>query len=158
MEKLELKHLAPYFPYGLKGVEYIGGELFLLCQIDLTKKYPTIWESNVNLNKQRTGCKPILRPLSDLTKEIEVNGEKFIPIEWLRNNIDKKIQFSKMGFLDYEVKGINPKLHYSIFDVYQYEIELSDILLFSEKLFEWHFDVFGLIEKGLAIDINTLNR
>ena len=25
-----------------------------------------------------------------------------------------------------------------------------------EKLFEWHFDVFGLIEKGLAIDINTL--
>jgi hypothetical protein len=25
--------------------------------------------------------KPILRPLSDLTKEIEVNGEKFIPIE-----------------------------------------------------------------------------
>ena len=26
-----------------------------------------------------------------------------------------------------------------------------------EKLFEWHFDVFGLIEKWLAIDINTLN-
>ena len=24
------------------------------------------------------------------------------------------------------------------------------------KLIEWHFDVFGLIEKGLAIDINTL--
>ena len=26
-----------------------------------------------------------------------------------------------------------------------------------EKLFEWHFDIFGLIEKGLAIDINTLS-
>ena len=25
------------------------------------------------------------------------------------------------------------------------------------KLLEWHFDIFGLIEKGLAIDINTLN-
>lgn len=25
-------------------------------------------------------------------------------------------------------------------------------------LFENHFDVFGLIEKGLAIDINTLNK
>ena len=24
------------------------------------------------------------------------------------------------------------------------------------KLFENHFDVFGLIEKGLAIDINTI--
>jgi hypothetical protein len=26
-----------------------------------------------------------------------------------------------------------------------------------EKLFEWNFDVFGLIEKGRAIDINTLS-
>ena len=25
-----------------------------------------------------------------------------------------------------------------------------------ERLLEWHFDIFGLIEKGLAIDINTL--
>jgi hypothetical protein len=25
-----------------------------------------------------------------------------------------------------------------------------------KNLFEWHFDVFGLIEQGLAIDINTL--
>ena len=28
----------------------------------------------------------------------------------------------------------------------------------AQKLFEWHFDVFGLIEAGLAIDINTLNN
>jgi len=27
-----------------------------------------------------------------------------------------------------------------------------------EKLISWHFDVFGLIEKGLAIDINTLKE
>ena len=26
------------------------------------------------------------------------------------------------------------------------------------KLFEWHFDVFGLINKGLAIDISTLSE
>ena len=25
-------------------------------------------------------------------------------------------------------------------------------------LYEFHFDVFGLIENGLAIDINTLNN
>lgn len=37
-----------------------------------------------------------------------------------------------------------------------YDIKLiryGDVL----KLLEWHFDVFGLIEKGLAIDINTIN-
>jgi hypothetical protein len=28
--------------------------------------------------------------------------------------------------------------------------------LIYEDLFELHFDVFGLIEKGLAIDINTI--
>ncbi len=27
-----------------------------------------------------------------------------------------------------------------------------------KKLFEWHFDIFGLIPAGLAIDINTLKR
>ena len=27
-----------------------------------------------------------------------------------------------------------------------------------QKLFEWHFDVFGLIDAGLAIDINTLEK
>ncbi len=27
-----------------------------------------------------------------------------------------------------------------------------------EKLLSWHFDVFSLIEKGLAIDINTLTQ
>lgn len=30
--------------------------------------------------------------------------------------------------------------------------------LLMQKLIEWHFDVFGLIEKGLAIDINTLKN
>jgi len=25
-------------------------------------------------------------------------------------------------------------------------------------LFKWHFDVFGLIKKGLAVDINTLKQ
>jgi hypothetical protein len=27
-----------------------------------------------------------------------------------------------------------------------------------EKLLEWHFDIYGLIEAGLAIDINTLEK
>ena len=27
-----------------------------------------------------------------------------------------------------------------------------------EKLLEWHFDIFGLLEKGLAVDINTINK
>lgn len=41
---------------------------------------------------------------------------------------------------------------------YGFEIENYKNMLYKdvEKLLELHFDVFGLIEKGLAIDINTL--
>lgn len=27
---------------------------------------------------------------------------------------------------------------------------------FQQKLLEWHFDIYGLIEKDLAIDINKI--
>jgi hypothetical protein len=40
-------------------------------------------------------------------------------------------------------------------DMYLANINPSEI---REKLAEWHFDVFGLIEKNLAIDINTLEN
>lgn len=123
--KTELKHLAPYLPYGLKSyVEYDGHKL--------------IKDINVNnvmcIVDGEVLSKPILRPLSDLTKEIEVNMEKFYPYE---------------------------KLHLCYSDVTNF---LNDDLWIGQwwdyekvtKLFEWHFDVFGLIEKGLAIDINTL--
>ena len=80
--------------------------------------------------------KPILRPLSDLTKEIEVDGEKFVPaIELNWSNITTDILS----------KSINLTNKFNNLFAFDYK-----------KLLEWHFDVFGLIEKGLAIDINTL--
>lgn len=33
----------------------------------------------------------------------------------------------------------------------------NQILLF-QKLYEWHFDLYGLIEKGLAVDIKTIKQ
>ncbi len=126
--KLELKHLAPYLPYGLK-----------FYSEDLSKKTnPFSWEMTA---KTELGLiiefqnKPILRPLSDLTKEIEHNGEKFRPLD----RTGKAYRFDILEHIE-----ANPLDH----------IDLSDALLF----FEWHFDVFNLIESGLAIDINTLEK
>lgn len=103
--ELKLEHLAPYLPYGLK----------------------------VSVNEGKLQYRPILRPLSDLTKEIDHNGERFVPQ-------------SKMSHLDLEwlitSKNLIMKTNY------------EDVL----KLLEWNFDVFGLIDQGLAIDINTLNN
>ena len=36
--------------------------------------------------------------------------------------------------------------------------QFTNYPLILEKLYEWHFDVFGLIEKGLAVDFNTLKN
>ena len=120
--KLELKHLAPYLPYGLKNQRafhkpkvidgivgnkvYFGDTVLFINQIE-----------------------PILRPLSDLTKEINMDGDMVSAYEILPRR-EKE---------DYK----NPIIGYWSWDAMQ-------ILL------EHHFDVFGLIDAGLAIDINTL--
>ena len=127
MEKLELKHLAGYLPYKLKLIDDKPKVMNAFCG------HSTNWCSiEYAIKMQR---KPILRPLSDLTKEIEVNGEKFVPLDelWKYHN------FSAMRWGDIETDPTR----------YPYTI--------VEKLLEWHFDIHGLIEKGLAIDINTLD-
>ena len=86
------------------------------------KTTDTYWNIKDILN-----YKPILRPLSDLTK---VNG----------------FSLSDMISHDYH----NPFWLPENFEV-KYLMHLD-----FEKLVSWHFDVFGLIEKGLAIDINTI--
>lgn len=76
MEKLELKHLAAYLPYGLK-MEILdfptGRKHYRKLKLDLGHDF--------NYYLQQNKVRPILRPLSDITKEIEVNGEKFVPLK-----------------------------------------------------------------------------
>ena len=126
--KLELKHLAGYLPYGLRvKVDYYSqheGRIFNFS--------PTIL---LDFSRDEYIVKPILRPLSELTKEIEVNGKNV--------NIFDRIEIYKGSGVDYLIEQIR----FGFVEVIIYNI-----------LLENHFDVFGLIEKGLAIDINTLNK
>lgn len=102
------------------------------------------YDNNVKTDK----LKPILHPLTDLTKEIEHNDEVFTPyIELLRLsgfNIDDMTQ-SELNDYKYAYSSINadPML-----------IPFLDGL----KLIEWHFDLFNGIESGEAIDVNTLDE
>ena len=179
--KLELKHLAPYLPYGLTGKtkkeiepwKIVGykedsfsiTEPTLLCTHSTYKNVINIWSRNI---------KPILRPLSDLTKEIEHNGEKIMPIlelakvsdnyfKWEFNN---ESLFHKSVFCKHENGwtyrfsiNTNGKKFYSINTTFDgIFTQTNDPHLVMIKLFEMHFDVFGLIDAGLAIDINTLNK
>ena len=66
--ELQLKHLAPYLPYRLKVTKDDWGRVFKMDNDGTTLNCIGI-DYILNIN-----AKPILRPLSDLTKEIEVNG------------------------------------------------------------------------------------
>jgi hypothetical protein len=87
---------------------------------------------------------PILRPLSEIVREIEHNGEKFVPID--------------------KIEDIYPEYIREDFDMAEWII---DSIVGNEnanglphgivqKLIEYHFDIFNFIESGQAIDINTL--
>ena len=130
MNKLELKHLAPYLPYGLKywSKEH-KSESILDCyrpecfdnemktiSMEAILRHPDIY-------------KPILRPLSDICEFIEHKGEEMM--------------LSLMGY------------GFPLHNLVSEEILKMDYETLT-LLFKLHFDVFGLIEKDLAIDINTL--
>ena len=145
--KLELKHLTYYLPYGLKMIclnyyeeEDIPYQKWLLSSLSVNdfdnRELDEWWNEQGDNFYVNSEFKPILRPLSDLTKEIEVNGEKFIPTEKL------SVHLFDWDFIDYVV---NRKHTEGIpFWVIQ-------------KILEWNFDIFGLIPQELAIDINRIN-
>lgn len=196
MDKLELKHIAPYLPYELNAYGSSDIWKILFCsnhKIAMSNGRHTLTRDIDDFN---TEYDLILRPLSDLAKEIEVNGEKFIPIVELwekyeahefRDNdiytlkrpvkhagfqtnkynfggadhtvtkIKHVVETNNMGDLVYDFRyewelrrfastDTTRRINHAI--AYQYDL--------FHKLFEWHFDVFGLIKSGLAIDINTI--
>jgi hypothetical protein len=138
MNKLELKHLAPYLPYGLKvkhdfqKVRYNGRKSPLEDWIMTLE--PSMLNCFILKDKRPFNRKPILRPLSDLSKD------QF-----------KMDEISKGAILFLSDIG---KLPYNSMKSHIGGIMYRDMI----KLFEWHFDVFGLIDQGLAIDINTLKN
>lgn len=128
----------------IKGYLGTGCKLIYACILDAENDEVNILDSRTLQHAVDTSygtyeVRLALRPLSDLTKEIEHNGEKFVPIEWLE---DKYYTLD----LHKECK--------SIFEDSRWLTTCSWLLI--QHLQNWHFDVFGLIEKGEAININTL--
>jgi len=132
METLQLKHLASYLPYELKGYYLDSEVLGTVVKLETYRvSGRTVYGNKVPIGDRISYFKPILRPLSDLTKEIEHNGERFIPNDRVCYWENKEL--AKTNILDMPYKWIL-------------------------RLFEWHFDIFDLIGHNLAIDINTLNN
>ncbi|SBV91801.1 hypothetical protein [uncultured Dysgonomonas sp.] len=146
--ELELKHLAPYFPYGLKGIAYVSKDIALdnvdiigCNRSELYCKYTS--ERYKNMSGARKWfdlyeIKPLLLPMSSLYTEITHNGKTFIP--W--KELDWGSWNDEIGYIVSAEYGENPRVAINVLDF------IDDYY----KLLEWHFDVFGLIDKGLALD------
>ena len=138
MKTLELKDICGYLPYGLKyqwtnmkSVRLIS----MTDEVDYSSQHSlsTAWEWMMHRQ-----ARPILRRMSELTKEITHRGEKFVPLD-VFNDRGHFIEFDAAGLL-YTVGGCMD----------------SDWLMVFDKFHEWMFDYRGLISAGLAIDVNTL--
>ena len=127
MEKLELKYLAPYLPYGLKSANVY------VKQYGLTK--PLIEDVVAsNIMKYTDGssdAKPILRPLSEI-----------------KNFEDIMDEFSEYSWEMFENAFFVLGRTLNCFDSITYTI--------AELCFKHHIDIFGLIDKGLAISYSDV--
>ena len=124
---LELKHLAPYLPYRLRVMN--RGENKVM---NGATGWSNHWIGIIAVIRYSKDSYPILRPLSDLTKEIEHHLGK--------SSIAAYISCTKKEIDQY------------IFDARENHLDCEDLKWWQfERLLEHHVDVFGLIEAGLAI-------
>ena len=143
--ELEPKHLSPYLPYGLKICSQLNlDEDYIICEIGVTTKVNVFTIDYVI----EYGYKPLLRPLSDLTKEIEHNGDRFVPNEVLGSPEEYTFQISYEGGKGGDIRMLD---HGGM-------QHLDAYIRTINKLYEWHFDVFSLLENNLAIDYNKVNK
>lgn len=130
MKELELKQIAPYLPYGLKiktEKMFVGDPIMELTHENVYDKISLV----SFFSFKQKNYKPILRPMSDLHKEIEVNGETFTPAERIKKMYPSDTFSSTSNAAQWSYRIV-------------------------QKLLEWHFDVYGLIDENLAININEL--
>ena len=137
---------------------------------------PQVYKLN---NRGIWNVKPICRPLSDLTKPIEHNGETFVPMVELAKiaeieNSDTKPTYSKpigndnLWGVRFNIENDDDDEKFVVFGydtVFGFGVHYRPSMTINFvknqielwlKLVEWNFDIAGLIEKGEAIDINTL--
>lgn len=142
---MKLEHIAPYLPYRLKWVSFSNYEDIkpIVSEMDIISSIH-FQEKGVYLQTPIDGdfhystwtyndFKPILRPLSDLTKEITHNGETFVPL----SKLDSEYQLTDEWWLDQPIEW-----PYFLFNI----------------MVSWHFDVFDLRAKNECIYYSEIHQ
>ena len=155
--KLELKHLAPYIEHNLTGILHLDDEIenvqltgILSFSNEKDKQIQCLTKGGLGIykfNNENEYFKPILRPLSDLEEYIyleDVSDFDVRLVDEFENIIDGWCEAYD------EWWNLNFPHYLLMMDSCPWEV--------MQKLLELNFDVFGLIDKGLAIDINTIKK
>ncbi|PCH95875.1 MAG: hypothetical protein COB83_07155 [Gammaproteobacteria bacterium] len=140
MEKLELKELAPYLPYGLKfklldyKCDYVGEE-YGICNgfYFIGDGVYYTFKCRDTAGKNTNNCKPILIPLSHF-----------------KNRIIRDIKL-ELGCSHNQVMEFLCLMDGSI------RLDMVTLGLYT-AMCENHIDFNNLIQKGQAIDLYTLNK
>lgn len=140
-----MKEIAPYYPYNLQMWVKEINEIAPLYSLENNVFKCIIEEEEEVYCSDDYTILPILRPLSELDKHIVVNGELIMPLEVLSDLIED----NDLGYND----------HYISHQPTKYEIDwLKQPYFITEKLFEWHFDVFDLHSKNLCVYFDEINK
>lgn len=159
---MNIKDLAPYLPYNLKGTLAGNSKIYTLVGID--GLFASLRYYDNNEREEYEVCVPledfipILRPMTDLVKPISVkgynNGAEFIPIIELTKNSNTyknskyKLEFSNAkllgnDFASCEITIDSGPTMTNLFPIKtMHGINLSDLDLLNE----WHFDYRGLLK------------
>lgn len=153
MKKLTIEDVVGYLPFELNGKEidsssYTARLMGIISDTEIKVSLPRFPYSETMPLRY---FKPILHPLSDLTKYCEDLG--FVPIE----------EIKKRMLVDFDYKdsdGIKslatPRGNNLIIAIHNEIADECPIGIYN-NLLKWHFDIHNLIPDGLAIDYNTLN-
>jgi hypothetical protein len=169
MRKLELKDIVGYLPYDLQVYnEQQDSKIDTIIGIFKGTFDFEYWSP---LNSDIENYKPILHPISDLTKPIKVDGynegKEFIPLVELAKKSDDIVSEYSLEIIKsvpncieigdgYILQYLGHSFMCFDKDDAQYS-PINNVHLF-DLLNQWHFDYRNLIEDGLAVDINTINN
>lgn len=166
--KLEAKHLAPYLPYDLK-VRYNDKD-YKVCAIDDKGRLMLETEPMYAVFMNNKYAKPVLRPINSMTKEEAKEFSMLALLDFIGDDstlLDLDIKTDKVSGTTINCSFSEIMFNY-IYATTTYSIcvngdfikivdeETGQAISVSYSLYEWlfehHFDIFGLIEQGLAIE------
>lgn len=134
--ELEVKYLAPYLPYGLMGIT----ERNTIFELNIYSSMGGKIEKRDISGFLNNNIRPILLPLSDLDSSLKTN------FEMLNSGLHDEEMVNLFCF-----ENIGTDENLVDLDITKLPYECV------EYMFRNHYDVFGLIEKGLAVDNKKVN-